>query len=221
MISFAESVRCRHAQVAAHFGESLDPPCGSCDVCAQPTEAFSVPADIVSPLPDDVGEAIAHAVSTTPVAARQAQPRRHAARLRLRAADRAGLTLVRDPRRGERARRSPLDRPARASRSARREDHARGVSGTRSRSRETASPDRRPRVIRGRTIELFERLRSWRADRARADSVPAYVVFPDATLRDVAALRPSSLGELATVKGVGPAKLDRYGDDVLSVVGVA
>jgi superfamily II DNA helicase RecQ len=65
---------------------------------------------------------------------------------------------------------------------------------------------------------LFQRLRTWRGERARADSVPAYVVFPDATLREIAALQPGSHDELAGVKGVGPAKLDRYGDEVLSVL---
>ena len=63
MISFGESSRCRHAQVAAHFGEAFDPPCGMCDVCAPRDGGFSVPVDIVSPLPEDVGEAISHAVS--------------------------------------------------------------------------------------------------------------------------------------------------------------
>jgi superfamily II DNA helicase RecQ len=66
--------------------------------------------------------------------------------------------------------------------------------------------------------ELFQRLRTWRTERARADEVPAYVVFADATLREVAGAKPGSLPELAALKGVGPAKLERYGDEVLSVV---
>jgi len=66
--------------------------------------------------------------------------------------------------------------------------------------------------------ELFERLRSWRSERARADSVPAYVVFPDATLREIAAVEPQALADLAGIKGIGPAKLERYGADVIDVV---
>ena len=50
------------------------------------------------------------------------------------------------------------------------------------------------------------------------DGVPAYVVLHDATLRDLAAARPASLHELAAVKGFGPTKIERYGDDVLAVV---
>ena len=48
--------------------------------------------------------------------------------------------------------------------------------------------------------------------------MPAFVVLHDATLRDLAATRPANLHELAAVKGFGPAKLERYGDDVLAVV---
>jgi ATP-dependent DNA helicase RecQ len=65
---------------------------------------------------------------------------------------------------------------------------------------------------------VVERLRTWRLDRSRADGVPAYVVLHDATLRELAATQPTTLGELAGVKGLGPAKLERYGDDILEVV---
>lgn len=65
---------------------------------------------------------------------------------------------------------------------------------------------------------VFELLRSWRRERALGDGVPAYVVFADATLREIAALRPGSPGELAGVTGVGPAKLERYGDEVLRLI---
>jgi len=66
--------------------------------------------------------------------------------------------------------------------------------------------------------ELFERLRAWRAETARAASVPAYVVFPDATLAGIAQQRPGSLAELKEVSGVGAKKLEQYGDDVLRLV---
>jgi superfamily II DNA helicase RecQ len=61
-------------------------------------------------------------------------------------------------------------------------------------------------------------LRAWRLERARADSVPPYVVFHDSVLRAIADAQPASLGELAQIAGVGPAKLDRYGEDVLDVL---
>jgi superfamily II DNA helicase RecQ len=65
---------------------------------------------------------------------------------------------------------------------------------------------------------VVERLRSWRSKRSREDGVPAYVVLHDATLRDLAAARPTTLHELAAVKGFGPTKIERYGDDVLALV---
>jgi DNA helicase-2/ATP-dependent DNA helicase PcrA len=62
---------------------------------------------------------------------------------------------------------------------------------------------------------LGERLRAWRLERARTDGVPPYVVFHDSVLHEIAETRPASLAELAQVAGVGPAKLERYGPDVL------
>jgi DNA helicase-2/ATP-dependent DNA helicase PcrA len=65
---------------------------------------------------------------------------------------------------------------------------------------------------------VFAALKKWRLERSRADEVPAYVVFHNATLAEIAARKPSSLHDLATVPGVGPAKLERYGDELLSVL---
>jgi DNA helicase-2/ATP-dependent DNA helicase PcrA len=61
----------------------------------------------------------------------------------------------------------------------------------------------------------FEALRRWRAERAKADEVPAYVVFHDRTLHEIAAVRPRTREELSAISGVGPAKLERYADDLL------
>ncbi len=65
---------------------------------------------------------------------------------------------------------------------------------------------------------LFERLRFWRAAAAREQGVPAYVIFHDATLRQIAAQPPSSLAELAGISGVGEAKLARYGDQIIGLL---
>jgi ATP-dependent DNA helicase RecQ len=68
---------------------------------------------------------------------------------------------------------------------------------------------------------LVERLRQWRLARSREDGVPAFVVLHDSTLRELAAVQPQSHGELASIKGLGPAKLERYGDDLLAVIEAA
>ena len=65
---------------------------------------------------------------------------------------------------------------------------------------------------------LFERLREWRKQTADAASVPAFVVFTDATLTAVAAERPASAAQLLQIPGIGSTKVERYGDDLLRVV---
>ena len=65
---------------------------------------------------------------------------------------------------------------------------------------------------------LFEALREWRLDQARAQGVPPYVVASDRTLRDVATLRPRNLEELKLAHGIGPSKAERYGEGFLKVV---
>jgi ATP-dependent DNA helicase RecQ len=67
-------------------------------------------------------------------------------------------------------------------------------------------------------LDLFEKLRAWRAGEAREQGVPAYIVFGDATLRGIAISRPTSLAELGTISGVGEKKLEQYGDAILEVV---
>ena len=68
---------------------------------------------------------------------------------------------------------------------------------------------------------LYVALKRWRLKRATADDLPAYVVFHNATLAEIAGRRPSDLSELGTVPGVGPTKLERYGDEVLAVLAAA
>jgi ATP-dependent DNA helicase RecQ len=66
---------------------------------------------------------------------------------------------------------------------------------------------------------MFEKLRAWRAATAKEQGVPAYVIFHDATLREIASARPASLADLGTVSGVGETKLGRYGQQLLDTLG--
>jgi ATP-dependent DNA helicase RecQ len=83
-----------------------------------------------------------------------------------------------------------------------------------SRSRVSVAQADLPEEARG----LFEALRAWRAATAREQSVPAYVVFGDATLRAVASTRPGRREELEGITGIGAKKLEQYGDALLEVV---
>ncbi len=66
---------------------------------------------------------------------------------------------------------------------------------------------------------VFEQLRAWRGAAAKEQGMPAYVIFHDATLRQIAAQSPSTLTELSTVNGVGDAKLAKYGQQILDILG--
>jgi len=75
-----------------------------------------------------------------------------------------------------------------------------------------------PRPLDAAGLERFTALKAWRAGVAKAHNLPAYVVFHDATLAEMAEARPASLAELATIGGVGQKKLDAYGEDILRVL---
>jgi superfamily II DNA helicase RecQ len=68
---------------------------------------------------------------------------------------------------------------------------------------------------------LLTRLKAWRKQRSSADGVPAYVVFHDATLEAIAEAVPASERDLLAIKGIGPAKAERYGDELLDLIEAA
>jgi DNA helicase-2/ATP-dependent DNA helicase PcrA len=91
----------------------------------------------------------------------------------------------------------------------------------------SGKPSRFLREVTGKAVSrnvvaghgpVFDALKSWRLERATADAVPAYVVFNNATLVEIAERQPRTLGELALIAGVGPTKLERYGEEVLRVL---
>ena len=90
-----------------------------------------------------------------------------------------------------------------------RREPQRAKAATRARPAETLPPEAAP---------TFERLRAWRAAAAKEQGVPAYVIFHDATLRQIATKTPATLQALGTVSGVGETKLARYGQQILDVL---
>ncbi len=88
-----------------------------------------------------------------------------------------------------------------------------GGGGGGSRQRKSSADD-----VAAGDRDLFEALRAWRAEKAREQGVPAYIVFGDATLRAIAAARPSSVGDLDGITGIGAKKREAYGDGILTVV---
>jgi ATP-dependent DNA helicase RecQ len=221
LVRFAESSACRHRQVAEHFGEALAEDCGTCDVCSPLLTPAEEPVTVAA-LPEDVAGTIHRAV----LELRWPLGRTGLAAL-LRGSLSAPRSAQRSPYFGVLAAASQADlkrwiqllEVAGALEAFESEDGFRllrarpGVDlpriGVRAASGAASGP-----ADEG----LFERLRAWRLERARADEVPAFVVLHDATLRELATAKPASELDLAAVKGFGPAKLERYADDVLAVI---
>ncbi|MFD1338401.1 DNA helicase RecQ [Microbacterium lemovicicum] len=96
----------------------------------------------------------------------------------------------------------------------RRDVLGRGGGGGGSRSRRATAPA----SLGGADQPLFEALRAWRAEQAREQGVPAYIVFGDATLRALAEQRPTSLAALDGITGIGAKKREAYGEAVVAVI---
>ena len=215
IVRFAESAECRHAQVAEHFGETFATPCGACDICDPPASRGTLRA--ASPLPADVAGTIVRAVErlTWPLGRRS-----------LVAMLRGSVSAPPSARASlafgvlEAASDAEVKRWIKALEAAGALVEVETPDGFRvlNAVADADLPSLGPKSAGPVDDSVVERLRSWRRVRSQEDGVPAYVVLHDATLRDLAAARPASLHELAAVKGFGPAKIERYGDDVLAVV---
>jgi ATP-dependent DNA helicase RecQ len=217
IVAFAETRACRHEQVAAHFGERFAGPCGACDICAPLARGSASISSPPPPLPDDIGEAIVDAVAslTWPLGRRS-----------LIATLRGSLKAPPSARRSSAYRLLSAATDADVRRWMQLVERSGALvevttpDGFRVLQVDLSAPP--PRIGTGADATVDEqlavRLRSWRLERSREDAVPAYVVLHDATLRELASLRPQTLEELAGVKGFGPVKLERYGDDLLAVL---
>jgi len=97
-------------------------------------------------------------------------------------------------------------------------EHGRAVLGGTESVAVTIAPDPDAAPEPSADPALFQRLREWRAEVARRQGVPAYVVFHDRTLTELAARRPSDLRELEALSGIGPSKRDRYGEALLQIL---
>ena len=233
MIGFAESPGCRRRALLGYFGERLEHDCGNCDVCLDPPERYdaTVHAQKVLSCVYRVGQRFGarHVVDVLRGA--------DTARIRDLGHDRlstygigkelsaeAWLSLIRQLVHGGFLRQditaySVLEAHAAgvAAAARRAADRARRAArGARAR----AAAKRARLTADGRTVDdtLFERLRALRRRLAEEQGVPAYVVFSDATLAAMAALKPTTAEELLRVSGVGQTKLARYGEAFLAAI---
>jgi ATP-dependent DNA helicase RecQ len=113
---------------------------------------------------------------------------------------------------------SALPTPAPRSRAARSAGSTGGARRTAAGGGTAASIDPGELVMSAADERLFAALRTLRGEIARAESMPAYIVFPDRTLAELAVRRPRTLAAMGEVRGVGPAKLEKYGARFLEAV---
>ena len=248
LLTFAGTSRCRHLQVAAHFGDAVKVPCGHCDVCA-PDRAVPKRAAAVAPspqVPDDPAQVILDTVATlrwplgvsglvsllrgsvaTPPSARGSAAfgmlgavRTGTVRRWIEELAEAGH-LVRE----ENAGGFPVlvvgrrdGLPALVPPGARAKPPSNHVADSGA-ARERTGGLAMPLAAADR--ELFEALRAWRAQQAREAGVPPYVILHDRTLRALARERPATHRALAAIPGVGPKRLEAWARALLEIVAAA
>lgn len=244
MLALCETVECRRVQLLAYFGQQSTA-CGNCDTCLTPPESWdgTIPAQkllsTVVRLKRErnqkfgAGQVIdillgkktakviqfdhdALSVFGIGTELREAEWRGVVRQLlaqgllgvegdygTLVLTDASGEVLGRE--REVRLRREP--EKARAGKAAKS-----GASGSSSKSRKAVVD------LPEEAVPVFERLRAWRAATAKEQGVPAYVIFHDATLREIATVFPQALDELGAVNGVGENKLLKYGQQILDTL---
>jgi len=236
MLALCETVGCRRVQLLGYFDEQSEP-CRNCDTCLTPPQAWDGTVAAQKLL-----SAVYRLRSERPSAVRRGPCHRHPARQ----ADAQGRPArARHPHRVRHRHRPARHRVARIVRQLLAQGllAVEGDYGTlvltdgsaqvlrKQRPvmlrREPERAAKAPRARKAGTVAdlpaeaavVFERLRTWRSARAKEQGVPAYVIFNDATLREIATTTPSSLVELGKVSGIGEAKLARYGQQVLDALG--
>ena len=240
LLGYCESARCRRQALLANFGEARDGACGNCDNCLEPPRTWDATVaaqkalscvyrtgqrfgaahliDVLRGVQTERVRQFGHdRVSTYGVGSDlDAKQWKSVFRqlvggglLEVDSAGHGGLRLgaaAKPVLRGEQALVLREDDAPRKSRD-------RGPRGG-GRSAGAApvaelSPD---------DVAVFEALRSLRAELAREQNLPAYVIFHDATLREMATHRPGNLDELGEINGVGASKLERYGERMLQAL---
>ncbi|MER6688647.1 DNA helicase RecQ [Streptomyces minutiscleroticus] len=250
MLALCETAQCRRTQLLAYFGQEAETPaCGNCDTCLAPPETWdgTVAAQkllstvwrlhherrqkfgVVQAVDILLGKRTAKVIqfdhdqlSVFGIGQEltEAEWRGVARQLlaqRLLAVEGEYGALVLTEASGEvlgRKREVPLrkepKRPA-AARSGSGSGSARGERKARTAAAEL------PEEL----LPVFEALRAWRAAQAKEQGVPAYVIFHDATLREIATAAPTTIAELGGISGVGEKKLATYGEGVLEALASA
>ncbi|HSK46391.1 MAG TPA: RecQ family ATP-dependent DNA helicase, partial [Coriobacteriia bacterium] len=236
MVAFAEAVTCRRRVLLGYFGEPLEADCGNCDICLDPPELFDGTVDAQKALSAvfRLDQRFGLGYVTDVLKGADSQRIRDLGHDKLsvygigadRSRDEWSSILRQLIHRGYLVQDIAAYSVLKLTESAR--PVLRGeepVELAKPRVRIKAEKIKRPRSSFGTGVpsaydeELFERLRALRHRLASEQGVPAYVVFGDRSLMDMAARRPVTLDDMLAVHGVGSAKLERYGQVFLTEIG--
>jgi ATP-dependent DNA helicase RecQ len=209
MLGYAQTLGCRRSYILEYFGEEAIESCGSCDNCQNSAGASG--SELVQRLirrrselaQQNRMDAIDVFEDRTAREIADARPRTESELLEIWGigpvrARRFGAEIMAEVRQWEAEHPDATPRPSAS---------APGKA--------TISQSRRPDHV---DMPLFDVLKAWRKTRAEEEGVPAFVVFGDRTLAALASSRPTNMDELFSVFGVGAAKRDRFGKDVLKVI---
>ncbi|MBS0214474.1 MAG: DNA helicase RecQ [Proteobacteria bacterium] len=236
LLGYCESTACRRQSLLAYFGEQYSQPCGNCDNCLSPTASIDGTeiarkalscvyrtgqrfgaGHVIDVLRGSDNARVHqfghHALSTYGIG-RDLDARQWRSVFRqllaagllesdldgygsLRLGASSGPVL-----RGETTLSLRMEPPRKAVR----------------RERSNRTDASIPAALTDEAQRRFEALRAWRGDSARSQNIPAYVIFHDATLREIALHAPADINALAGINGVGAAKLERYGEALLEVL---
>ncbi|WFE41322.1 DNA helicase RecQ [Micromonospora sp. WMMD998] len=239
MLALCETVRCRRAQLLEYFGETGAPTCGNCDTCLDPPESWdgTVAAQkllstvyrldrerhqrfgaghsidiLLGKHTDKIDQHGHDALSTFGIGTDLRDTEWRGVVRQLLA---EGLLAVEGDYGTLALTEASADVLGRRRTVTLRKEPERPLSGRAAKPRGAATvvADLSPAAA-----GVFERLRAWRAATAKEQGVPAYVIFHDATLRQIAAEPPASLAELSRFNGVGENKLAKYGEAILTVL---
>jgi len=241
LLGLCEAASCRRVRLLAYFGETSKP-CGNCDTCLEPPASFDATREaqmalscvyraqkasgfhfgaghLIDILRGTRSEKVLQRghekISTFGVGAALSEPEWRAVFRQLVAFgylavdhDGFGALVLTDASKPvlkgeEQVTLRKYVKPTRARQSS---------SRTGERADPTAGMSARERA-------RWERLRAWRAETAKSDGVPAYVIFHDATLAEIVRSDPDTIDDLRHIPGIGVRKLERFGDELLAVVG--
>ena len=235
MLALCETVACRRVRLLNYFGQRSEP-CGNCDTCLTPPESWdgTVAAQkvlstvfrldrerrqrfgagqiidiLLGKRTPKVEQFDHHSLTVFGVGADLSEPEWRAVVRQLLA---QGLLAV-DARHQTFALTEDSSQVLRSERQVMMRRDPVKQARTRTRTSRGDAPALAPELT-----PLFERLRAWRGATAREQGVPAYVIFHDATLREIASRSPATLAELGTISGIGENKLAKYGQGVLDTL---